>query len=119
MTPPFPVIVIEDPEDPRIAAFRNVREADLVGREGLFIAEGEVVVRVLLRSRHPAVSLLIADKRVQRLAPLLALAGPQTPVYSASQAVMDAVVGFPIHRGVLALGRRAPDHGRDRRHWVR
>jgi len=109
LTPPFPVIAIEDRDDPRIAAYRDVREADLVGREGLFIAEGEVVVRVLLRSRQPAVSLLIADKRVQRLAPLLALAGPQTQVYSASQAVMDSVVGFPIHRGVLALGRRAPE----------
>ena len=31
------------------------------------------------------------------------------PVYSASQAVLDGIVGFPLHRGILALGRRTPD----------
>ncbi|MEY4254874.1 MAG: hypothetical protein RLZZ141_101, partial [Pseudomonadota bacterium] len=32
------IIPITDPEDPRIAAYRSVKERDLVGREGLFIA---------------------------------------------------------------------------------
>jgi tRNA G18 (ribose-2'-O)-methylase SpoU len=105
MTP----IPIENPADPRIAAYRDIREADLVGREGLFIAEGEVVLRVLLgQTRHQPISLLIAEQRLARLAPLLATAPPWTPIYSAGQAVLDAIVGFPIHRGVLALGRRAP-----------
>ena len=31
---------------------------------------------------------------------------PDVPVYVVPQAVMDRVVGFPIHRGVLALGAR-------------
>jgi tRNA G18 (ribose-2'-O)-methylase SpoU len=102
------VIEIDDPNDPRIAAYRDIREADLVGREGCFIAEGEVVLRVLLTaSRHQTLSLLIARKRIERLAPLLAAAPPEAPIYSAGQAVLDAIVGFPLHRGVLALGRRA------------
>lgn len=102
------IIAIDDVDDPRVAAYRDVRERDLVGREGLFVAEGEVVVRVLLgpRSRHRPVSLLIAEKRVASLASLVATA--EIPVYAASQAAMDRVVGFPIHRGILALGRRAP-----------
>jgi tRNA G18 (ribose-2'-O)-methylase SpoU len=101
---PIP-IVIDDPSDPRIAAYREIRERDLVGREGLFIAEGEVVVRVLLtRSLHSPVSLLIADKRLAALRELVAAAS--VPVYSASQTVMDAIAGFPMHRGILALGRR-------------
>ena len=104
-----PVIPIDDPSDPRIAAYRDVRERDLVGREGHFIAEGEVVLRLLLSSaRHRPVSLLIAEKRIASLAPLLARLGADVPVYSARQAVMDGIVGFPIHRGILALGRRAP-----------
>ena len=102
------VITIKDPADPRIAAYRDIREADLVGRDGCFIAEGEVVLRVLLgASRHRPISLLIAQKRIERLAPLLATAPPDTMIFSAGQAVLDAIVGFPIHRGVLALGRRA------------
>jgi tRNA G18 (ribose-2'-O)-methylase SpoU len=101
-------IVIDDPLDPRIAAYREIRERDLVGRDGLFIAEGEVVVRVLLtRSLHPPESLLIADKRLAALSQLVTAVS--VPVYSASQTVMDAIAGFPMHRGILALGRRCPD----------
>jgi tRNA G18 (ribose-2'-O)-methylase SpoU len=102
-------IVIDDPSDPRIAAYRDIRERDLVGREGLFVAEGETVVRVLLsRSLHPPVSLLIAAKRVAGLAETLGPRPRDVPLYAASQPVMDAIAGFPVHRGILALGRRAP-----------
>lgn len=102
------LIPIADPDDVRLEPYRAVRERDLVGRQGLFIAEGEVVLRMLLaRSRHAPVSLLLADKRVAKLAPLIEGLAPDVPVYVAPQAVMDAVVGFPIHRGVLAAARRA------------
>ena len=102
-------IPIDDPDDPLVAAYRQIREADLVGREGCFIAEGEVVLRVLLTaSGHAPVSLLIADKRIDRLAPLLALVPSDAPIYSAGQAVLDAVAGFHLHRGILALARIAP-----------
>lgn len=101
------LIPIDDPHDPRIAAYRDVRERDLVGREGLFVAEGEVVLRVLARSAlHRPVSLLIAAKRAAALADVIDALPADVPVYAAGQAVMDAVVGFPIHRGILALGRR-------------
>ena len=36
------VIRIDDPDDPRLADYREVRERDLVGRQGSFIAEGVV-----------------------------------------------------------------------------
>jgi tRNA G18 (ribose-2'-O)-methylase SpoU len=103
------LIPVSDPDDPRLAGFRQVRERDLVGREGRFIAEGEVVLRVLLeRARHKVEALLIAEKRLDALADLMALVPEQVPVYAAGQAVMDAVTGFHIHRGILALGRREP-----------
>ena len=107
------IIPITDRDDPRIAPYRAVRERDLVGRSGEFIAEGEVVLRVLLgpRSRCRAASLLVAENRIARLAPLLEALPDEIPVYAASQAVMDAIVGFPIHRGLLAHGLRPPDPG--------
>jgi|HubBroStandDraft_1064217.scaffolds.fasta_scaffold00046_31 tRNA G18 (ribose-2'-O)-methylase SpoU len=106
---PPPIIRIDNPADPRIAAYRAVRERDLVGRDGLFIAEGEVVLRALLRSRlHRPVSLLLASQRVAGLSPLLAGLPAGVPVFAASQAALDGIVGFPIHRGILALGRRGP-----------
>ncbi len=85
-----------------------MRERDLVGRQGHFIAEGEVVLRVLLASRHAPVSLLLARKRIEALAPLLAGLDEAVPIYAAEQTVMDGIVGFPLHRGILALARRAP-----------
>jgi len=104
------LISVADPDDPRLAAFHSVRERDLVGREGRFIAEGEVVLRVLItRARHTAEAVLLAEKRVEGLADLLAQLDEDTPVYVAPQAVMDAIAGFHIHRGILAVGRRAPE----------
>jgi tRNA G18 (ribose-2'-O)-methylase SpoU len=105
------ILPITDPDDPRIAAFRAVRERDLVGREGRFIAEGEVVLRGLIGSRHRPLALLIDDKRLAKLEPLIGQLPPDVPVYGAGQDVIDAIAGFHLHRGILALGERAPDQG--------
>lgn len=104
-------IRIDDPADPRIAAYRNIRERDLAGRDGLFIAEGKVVLTVLFSAqRFKARSALILESRLAGMADTLALADPAMPVFVASAAVMDAVAGFPVHRGILALGeRRSPE----------
>jgi tRNA G18 (ribose-2'-O)-methylase SpoU len=101
------LISIEDPSDPRLSAYRDVRERDLVGRDGQFIAEGEVVLRHLIQSpRFKTVSVLLAQSRAGKLAPLMDGLDEGVPVYVASQVVMDAIAGFPLHRGVLAVGRR-------------
>ncbi len=104
------IIAIDDPDDPRVAPYRDVRERDLVGRKGLFVAEGAVVLNVLLapRAQHRPLSLLIAEKRIDRLGDLLARVPEGIPVYAAAQPVIDAVTGFNIHRGILAIGARAP-----------
>ena len=101
-------ILIDDPDDPRLADYRQVRERDLVGRQRGFIAEGVVVLEKLIASgRHPLRSVLLAQKRLGALETLLAGLPDGVAVYAAGQPVMDAVVGFPIHRGVLAAGVRA------------
>ncbi|MCJ2011995.1 TrmH family RNA methyltransferase [Methylobacterium sp. J-076] len=86
-----------------------MRERDLVGRAGRFVAEGEVTVRLLLgpRSRFRTESLLLAPERLPGLAG--ALAACPAPVYVAGKPVMSAVTGFPIHRGVLAIGLRGEE----------
>lgn len=107
------IISIEDPADPRVAPYVAVRERDLVGRRGEFIAEGQVVLRVLLgpEARCRPSSLLIAENRLAGLADLIQRAPPGVPIYAARQAVMDEIVGFHIHRGILAHGRRPADFG--------
>ncbi|HZZ87136.1 MAG TPA: RNA methyltransferase [Caulobacteraceae bacterium] len=103
---------IDDSADPRLEPYLAVRERDLVGRRGEFIAEGEVVLRVLLRAARPQVrSLLVAQNRLERVTALIAEDPDPPPIYVASQLVMDAVVGFHIHRGMLAHGVRPSDPG--------
>ncbi|HZH54001.1 MAG TPA: RNA methyltransferase [Microvirga sp.] len=102
-------ITVSDPDDPRIEAYRAVRERDLAGRDHRFVAEGEVVLRVLLKqSRFEVESVLLAERRAGRLSDALAGLPEQVPVYVADRQVMDAIVGFPIHRGILAVARRSP-----------
>jgi tRNA G18 (ribose-2'-O)-methylase SpoU len=103
------LVPIDDPDDPRIADYRDIREKDLVGRRDLFVAEGEVVLTVLVGSaRDRPLSLLIDERRVGPLSGLIARLEPEVPVYTASRGVLDAIAGFPLHRGILALGRKAP-----------
>ena len=109
-------IRIEDADDPRIAEFRAIRERDLTGREGRFIAEGTVVLRMLSAAhRHGAdfraEKILLLENRVAGLADLLAGCPPEVPVYVASGEVLDRIAGFHLHRGVLALGRRIAETG--------
>jgi len=103
--------------DAALAPYAGVRDRDLArsaGRgDGLFMAEGEVVVRVLVaqatggRAKAFRVrSLLLEERRVGPLAEVLEALDPGITAYVAPQAMMDAVVGFPIHRGILALGER-------------
>jgi tRNA G18 (ribose-2'-O)-methylase SpoU len=102
-------IRIEDPDDPRIAAYRDIRERDLVGRQGLFVAEGRVVLNVLARApRFALQSVLVLENRLAGIADLLAEIPDNVPVHVCSASVLDAIAGFPIHRGILAIGRR-PD----------
>ncbi|MGH6993886.1 MAG: TrmH family RNA methyltransferase [Caulobacteraceae bacterium] len=101
------IIEITDPDDPRLAPFREVRERDLCGRGEGFIAEGKLVLAALAESRlHAAEALLIARERLGGVANLLARFGDDIPVYVPLREIMDEIVGFPIHRGVLGLGRR-------------
>lgn len=56
------------------------------------------------QGRHKTRAVLLAESRAEKLAGLF-----DAPVYIASQAVLDAIAGFPLHRGILALGERAAE----------
>lgn len=104
-------IRIDDARDPRIAGYRDIRERDLVGRSGCFIAEGTVVLRLLVDAHtsgggFAAESLLLLENRLGGTEEILLRTPDDVPIYVASREVMNAIAGFDIHRGVLALGRR-------------
>lgn len=100
------VEALDDLDDPRLTPYRALKEGDLVLRQGLFIAEGITVVeRLLSGSRYRARSLLLTEPKRQALAERVS-GGWSVPTYVLPQDLMDALVGFPIHRGCLALGER-------------
>ncbi|CAN5274197.1 RNA methyltransferase [soil metagenome] len=101
------LIPIDDPSDPRVAAYRDIKERDLVGRQGLFIAEGETVLRAFVRDApERVVSLLVDGKRAGKLEDVFDALPEGVPVHVVGQAVLDAIAGFHLHRGVLAVGRK-------------
>ena len=102
----MPLIPVSHSDDPRLEAYVSLREKDLTsGHVARFIIEGKVTLETALtRGRFALESVFLAESRVEPLADLLAEVPEEIPVYVAPQAVMDAVAGFPMHRGVLACG---------------
>ncbi|GGM13543.1 TrmH family RNA methyltransferase [Dactylosporangium sucinum] len=105
----MPVVPITDPSDERIADYRALTDVELRTRweppNGLFIAEGELVVRRAVRAGYRLRSLLMDEKRIGQVADLLAA---DAPLYAGDQAVLEAITGFHVHRGVLASFHRRP-----------
>lgn len=100
---------MDDPADDRLAdyfelsdpAARRLRE-----RDELFVAEGVTAIERLLESDHRVRSVLVTAKALAQLTvPLAAYAGP---VYVAERAVLNATVGFDLHRGAVAAADRRP-----------
>jgi tRNA G18 (ribose-2'-O)-methylase SpoU len=102
-------IRIDDPADPRVAPYMDIRERDLAGRQGRFVAEGKVVLNVLFSARRfEAESVLLLENRLAGMTETLKSAPAEVPVYVASGDVLDGIAGFHMHRGVLAIGRKRP-----------
>lgn len=103
------IVYVKEATDPALAPYARLRDRDLARDDGLFIVEGRIALeRLIAAGRFPLVSVLIAANRQDPLADVLERIDPLTPVLVAPQDVMDAIAGFHIHRGVLALARRLP-----------
>jgi len=97
-------------DDPRVEPYRDVRDKDLRGRDKLFMAESELVIRRLLRTPERLHSLFLSPNKYERLRGAIDEADLQAPVYLADVELMTEIAGFHIHRGVLAAGCRPQWH---------
>jgi tRNA G18 (ribose-2'-O)-methylase SpoU len=102
------LIPVADPADPRLADYVSLRDVNLrkslEAEHGLFMAEGEKVIRRAITTGYPVRSLLMARRWAEPLADVLG----DAPVYVVSDEVAEAVTGFPVHRGALASMERLP-----------
>jgi tRNA G18 (ribose-2'-O)-methylase SpoU len=104
------LIEVTDPTDVRLADYRDLRDVQLrthlETQHGLFLAEGEKVVRRAVEAGHAPRSFLMSPRWLGGLADVLATT--DVPCYVVSEAMAEEVTGFHVHRGALAsLERRA------------
>lgn len=108
--------------DAQLERFTDIRDADLRGRDGLFCVESP---RVVARFLHALVAraqgaactpalgveaILLTPGHAQRMAALLDLAHTLLPPFEVTIATNEAIcgaTGYALHRGAVALGRRA------------
>lgn len=105
------LVHVESARDPRLADYVDLRDVQLRRRieteNGLFIAEGEKVVRRAIEAGHRPRSFLMASRWLTGLDDVLDRA-PDVPCYVVSEALAEQVTGFHVHRGALASMHRRP-----------
>jgi tRNA G18 (ribose-2'-O)-methylase SpoU len=94
-------------DDPRVADYRAMRDADLLRARGLFVAEGRLVVeRVIADRRYRIRSVLVSETAARALGPVLADLHATVPVYTCRADDFLPLTGYNLHRGCLALVER-------------
>ena len=81
----------------------------LESAEGLFIAEGEKVIRRAVAAGYRPRSFLLAERWLNSLSDVLSVHG-DVPVYVVTEELAERVTGFHVHRGALASLHRETRH---------
>lgn len=106
---------VSDPDDPRLSDYRDLRDVQLrkhlEAEHGLFLAEGEKVVRRAVEAGFTPRSFLMAERWLAGLDDVLSTTS--APCYVLSEQLAEAVTGFHVHRGALASLARRPLPGLD------
>ncbi|NGZ99805.1 RNA methyltransferase [Nocardioides sp. W3-2-3] len=104
------LVEISAADDPRLADYRDLRDVELrkhlEAEHGLFLAEGEKVVRRAVEAGFTARSFLMAPRWLDGLGDVLDRS--DAPCYVLSEALAEEVTGFHVHRGALASLERRP-----------
>jgi len=104
------LVSVADAADVRLRDFVRLRDVhlrkSLEAAHGLFIAEGEKVIRRAVAAGYPVRAFLTAERWIASLADVLD--GVDAPAYVVDDATAEAVTGFAVHRGALAAMERLP-----------
>ncbi|MEU8523199.1 RNA methyltransferase [Streptomyces sp. NPDC048577] len=104
------LITIDDPDDPRLSDYTGLTDVELRRRrepaEGLFIAEGEKVIRRARQAGYEMRSMLLSAKWVDVMRDVIDEV--PAPVYAVQPDLAERVTGYHVHRGALASMQRKP-----------
>src|SRR5688572_13030239 len=101
----FKVQPISSLDAPELEPYRTMRRSETHRARQIFVAEGEKVVRRLLESPLPVLSVLLPPKWIDEYRPLLDARPEMIPTYTADKDTLEQLVGFSMYQGVLAIGR--------------
>jgi len=101
----LPIHPIDSLDDPQLEPFREIRNRNWTELSGLFIAEGPLLVTELVRSKYALKSVLLDRKYEQHYRDLVS---PETELLLVDHALVELIVGYNFHRGVLGCGLRQP-----------
>jgi tRNA G18 (ribose-2'-O)-methylase SpoU len=91
---------------PELAPYRTMRWQHEQRQQGIFVAEGEKVVRRLLESDFEVVSVLLPTKWYEQYSELLEKRREsEIAVFTAEKEVLEKLTGFSFYQGVLAVAR--------------
>ncbi|HOX58781.1 MAG TPA: RNA methyltransferase [Candidatus Paceibacterota bacterium] len=99
---------IESFDLPELQPYRTMRRQAEHRQQGIFVAEGEKVVRRLLESNFSVVSMLLPEKWLRELEPLLKARTETIQVYVAEKPLLETLTGYSMYQGLLALGKVPP-----------
>ena len=102
---PRHVVAVDDPADPRIAAFVGLRDRELRVQDGQFVAESDILIARATEAGYAPISVLIDATRTEPLPEVLPV---EVSVFGASPAVIGRITGLGVHRGSLGLFARRP-----------
>jgi len=81
-------------EVPELQPYRTMRRQMEHRQQGIFVAEGEKVVRRLLESRFEVKSALLPQKWYEDLKPVLETRADSIRVYIAEKKLLETLTGF-------------------------
>jgi tRNA G18 (ribose-2'-O)-methylase SpoU len=96
---------IESLDLPELAPYRTMRWQADHRKQGIFVVEGEKVVRRLMESPLPVISLLLEDRWLPSFEAIVKARPEEIHVYVAPKKVLQELTGFPLFQGVLGVGR--------------
>lgn len=102
------IIEISDINDPRVAVYSRLTEAQLrVLDNGVFIAESPKVIRVAMESGYVPMSMLCERRHIAGDASWILEHSPaDMPVYTGTREILEGLTGYKLTRGVLCAMRR-------------
>jgi len=92
-------------DDSRLQAYRTLRRPLEHQLQGIFVAEGEKVVRRLFESNLTIVSALLTPEWFEVYRKLLESKGDALHVYIAAKQLVESIVGFHLHQGIMAVAQ--------------